>query len=173
MNPKLRQNSDGSYSYGSDSVGWATSFNRDIAKQKYESGAYDPVPYVSTISIAETSYTSGQQTPSGNFLSNVDAQQLNELGSTINTLSDGFLQIQQSFFNAQTQAEKDSLAIQMDALAQQRAEAEKRLKEIQDAYGITPKKYTTQQIIGIIALSFGGVALIGALVYFIIKKTKK
>ena len=173
MNPQLRQNSDGSYSYGSDSVGWATSFNRDIAKQKYENGAYDPVPYIPIISILDTNYTSGQQTPSGNFLSNIDAQQLNQLGSTINTLSDGFLQIQQSFFNAQTQAEKDSLAIQMDALAQQRAEAEKRLKEIQDAYGITPKKYTTQQIIGIIALSFGGVALIGALIYLIIKKTKK
>lgn len=173
MTPQFRQNSDGSYSYGMDSVGWGTSFIRDRAKQKYESGDLDPAPIVSTPSMVQTNYSSGQQTPSGSFLSDVDAQELNNVGSTINTLADSFLQIRQQFLNAETQAEKDALAIQLDNLTTERAEAEKRLKEIQDAYGLTPKKYTTQQIIGIIALSFGGVALIGALVYFIIKKTKK
>jgi hypothetical protein len=174
MNPQLRLNSDGSYSYGSDSLGWATSFNRDIAKQKFENGAFDPVPYISLpITPQNTNYVAGQTTPSGGFLSNVDANQLNQLGTTLNTLTNGFLQLQQSFNNAQTQAEKDSLALQMETLTQQRLEAEKRLKEVQDAYGITSPKYTTQQIIGIIALSFGGLALIGAFAYFIIKKTKK
>lgn len=173
MNPQLRLNSDGSYSYGSDSLGWATSFNRDIAKQKFENGAFDPVPYISlTTTPQNTNYVAGQTTPSGSFLSNVDANQLNHLGTTLNTLTNGFLQLQQSFNNAQTQAEKDSLALQMETLTQQRLEAEKRLKEVQDAYGITSPKYTTQQIIGIIALSFGGLALLGALAYFIIKKTK-
>jgi hypothetical protein len=174
MNPQLRLNSDGSYSYGSDSLGWATSFNRDIAKQKYENGSFDPVPYTPLSTTPQvTNYQAGQTTPSGGFLSDIDAQELNQIGGTLNTIANGFLQLQQSFNNAQTQAEKDSLALQMETLTQQRLEAEKRLKEVQDAYGITSPKYTTQQIIGIIALSFGGLALIGALAYFIIKKTKK
>jgi hypothetical protein len=116
--------------------------------------------------VIPPTYTSGQQTSSGGFLSNLTAQELNTLGQTVGGLTAAILQIRQQSQQAQTQEEQLELQRQAQELERQRIEAMNALADAQRRAGVPVtaggQGLSTGAIVGIVA---GGVLVLGLILF--------
>jgi hypothetical protein len=131
------------------------------------STTFDPlagtgIPY----SMTTPTYTSGQQTSSGGFLSDFTAQELNQLGQTVGALTATLLQIRQQSQLAQTEQERQALQAQALELERQRIDAMNKLADAQRSAGVPvtagSQGLSTGAIVGIVA---GGVLVLGLIMF--------
>lgn len=111
------------------------------------------------------SYTAGQATSSGGFLSSFTAQELNTLGQTVGALTATLLQIRQQSQLAQTEQERQALQAQALDIERQRIEAMNRLADAQRSAGVpvtAGQGLSTGAIVGIVA---GGVLVLGLIMF--------
>jgi hypothetical protein len=124
------------------------------------------IPYSTNI----PTYTSGQQTSSGGFLSNLTAQELNTLGQTVGGLTAAILQIRQQSLQAQSVEEQQRLQAEALNLERQRIEAMNALADAQRRAGVPVtaggQGLSTGAIVGIVA---GGVLVIGLILFLALK----
>jgi hypothetical protein len=115
--------------------------------------------------VIPPTYTSGQQTSSGSFLSNLTAQELNTLGQTVGGLTAAILQIRQQSQQARTLEEQQRLQAEALELERQRIEAMNALADAQRRAGVpvtAEQGLSTGAIIGIVA---GGVLVLGLIMF--------
>lgn len=111
------------------------------------------------------SYTAGQPTSGGGFLSNLTAQELNTLGQTVGSLTQAILQIRQQSQQARTLEEQQALQAQALELERQRIDAMNKLADAQRSAGVpvtAGQGLSTGAIVGIVA---GGVLVIGLIMF--------
>jgi len=124
------------------------------------------IPYSTNI----PTYTSGQQTTTGGFLSGFDAEQLNSLGQTLGSITSAIFAIRQQSQQAQTQEEQLELQRQAQELERQRIEAMNNLAEAQRRAGVevtANEGLSTGAIIGIVA---GGALVLGLILFLALRK---
>lgn len=121
-------------------------------------------PQITTVTMP--TYNEGQQTSSGGFLSDFTAQELNQLGQTVGSITQAILQIRQQSQLAQTQEEQQALQAQALELERQRIEAMNKLADAQRSAGVPvtagSQGLSTGAIVGIVA---GGVLVIGLIMF--------
>lgn len=122
-------------------------------------------PPTTNMDVLQT-YTAGQQTSSGGFLSNLTAQELNQLGQTVGSLTQALLQIRQQSQQARTLEEQQALQAQALEIERQRIEAMNKLADAQRSAGVPvtagSQGLSTGAIVGIVA---GGVLVIGLIMF--------
>lgn len=124
------------------------------------------IPYSTNI----PTYTSGQQTTTGGFLSGFDAEQLNSLGQTLGSITSAIFAIRQQSQQAQTQEEQLELQRQAQELERQRIEAMNNLAEAQRRAGVevtAGQGLSTGAIIGIVA---GGALVLGLILFLALRQ---
>jgi hypothetical protein len=140
-------------------------------EQTYSTTWVDPLtpsyipPATTNMDVLQT-YTTGQQTSSGGFLSSLTAQELNTLGQTVGGLTAAILQIRQQSQQARTLEEQQRLQAEALELERQRIEAMNALADAQRRAGVPVtaggQGLSTGAIIGIVA---GGVLVLGLIMF--------
>lgn len=121
-------------------------------------------PPTTNMDVLQT-YTAGQKTESGGFLSSFTAQELNTLGQTVGALTATLLQIRQQSQLAQTEQERQALQAQALDIERQRIEAMNKLADAQRNAGVpvtAGQGLSTGAIVGIVA---GSVLVLGLIMF--------
>lgn len=115
-------------------------------------------------------YSQGQPTQSGGFLSSFDAEQLNSLGQTLGGITATILAIRQQSQQARTLEEQQELQRQAQELERQRIDAMNKLADAQRSAGVevtARQGLSTGAIVGIVA---GGVLVLGLIMFLALRQ---
>jgi hypothetical protein len=157
-------NISGDDTFGTPVVGLPTDTTYNPTWVDPLTSSYIP-PATTNMDVLQT-YTAGQQTSSGGFLSSLTAQELNTLGQTVGGLTAAILQIRQQSQQARTLEEQQRLQAEALELERQRIKAMNDLADAQRRAGVPVtaggQGLSTGAIVGIVA---GGVLVLGLIMF--------